>query len=129
MSSDPTQRITTDPLRYGTVSRGETFYYIGLQAQLPDEKDEATPQSRLMISNVERSAIPLIRSIDSPADALLELVLASDPDVVEIPTPLQILHVEFDAAQIVCELGRDGLTTASFPAGIFGPGAFPGLFA
>lgn len=129
LSSDPTTRLTTDPLVYGTVSRGNTYLYIGMKVKLPDEQDKTPPASKLIISNVDRSIIPLIRSITSPASVKTELVLASALDTVEVIWPaLDITQADFNAQDISFDLTMDSMVTLPFPAGSFSPQGFPGLF-
>src|SRR5215203_1946511 len=87
ISSDPTARLTTDPLQYGTVSRGETYLYIPFQLSLPEDSEEAGPQAQLILQDIDRELIPLIRSASTPPQVLMEIVLASAPDDVEIEFP------------------------------------------
>lgn len=129
LSSDATTRLTTDPLVYGTTSRGDDYLYIGLRVQLPDEKDKGAPQSRLVISNIDRSIIPLVRSVNSPASVKIEAVLASDLDTVEFSVPaLDMSTAEFNADEISFDLTMDAKVTEPYPSGSFSPASFPGLF-
>lgn len=129
LSTDPTTRISSAPLVYGTVSRSKTFLYVGMQATLPDEKDKAPPMAQFRVSNVDRSIIPLIRSIYSPAQVLMELVLASALDDVEVEYPvLEIVSVDYAADVITFTLAMDALTSERFPGGSFDPAGFGGLF-
>lgn len=129
LSTDPTSRITTDPLVYGTVSRGQTFLYAGVDVTLPDEQDRAPPSSKLIVSNVTRELIPLARSISSPASVTIEAVLASAPDTVEMTFPaLDMTNLVYDAMTLTFDLTADALTTEPFPSGTFSPAYFPGLF-
>jgi hypothetical protein len=129
LSSDPTQRITTDPLRYGTISRGETFFFVQMDLQLPDERDRDPPKSRMIIANLDRDLIPLVRSVTSPAQVKIECVLASAPDFVEFDVPqLDLINVDYNALTLSFDLAMDALAIEPFPAGSFDPASFPGLF-
>lgn len=129
LSTDPTERLTTSPLVYGTTSRGDQYLDVGMNVTLPDEKDKSPPAAKLVISNVDRSIIPLIRSVTSPASVKIELVLASDPDTVEQEWPaLEITAADWNAPDISFDLTMESMVTLPYPAGSFNPAAFPGLF-
>lgn len=129
LSSDPTVRITTEPLVYGTTSRGNDYLFVGMDLALPDEKEASPPASKMMISNVDRETIALARSINSPAEVLIECILASAPDAIETTIPvLEIINVNYDAAQLTFDLAMDALAIEPFPAGTFSPSSFAGLF-
>jgi hypothetical protein len=129
LSSDATARITTDPLLYGTISRGNTFLYVGMQISLPDDEDQSPPAAKMIISNVDRSIIPLIRSILLPPSVTIECVLASALDTVELSVPaMDMVDVTYDAAQLTFDLAIDAMALEPYPAGNFDPASFPGLF-
>lgn len=129
LSTDPTQRLTTDPLVYGTVSRTNTYYFVGMEVTLPDEKDKSAPASKMVVSNVDRSIIPLVRSINSPAQVKMEGLLVSDLSTVEFTVPaFDIVNVQYDAGQLTFDLTVDSFATEPFPSGSFDPASFAGLF-
>lgn len=129
LSTDPTTRLSTDPLMYGTESRGQTYYYAGVQITLPSEEDRSPPASKLTISNVTRELIPLARSVSTPAAIKIETVLASDVDTVEMTFPgFQMTNLEYDVMDLNFDLTIDPLVTEPYPAGSFNPAGFPGLF-
>lgn len=129
LSTDPTTRITTDPLVYGTVSRGETYVYAGVDITLPDEQDRSPPSSKLTIENVTRDLIPLARSISTPAQVVIEAILASAPDTVETTfAAFDMTNLVADTAVLTFDLTIDALATEPYPSGTFAPSAFPGLF-
>lgn len=129
LSSDPTTRQSTDPLVYGTVSRSTTFLYADIEVSLPDEQDRAAPACKMIIPNVTRDLIPLARSVSTPPSALVELVLASAPDTVEMSWPqLQMTNLNYDALSLTFDLTMDALVTEPIPAGTFAPSYFPALF-
>lgn len=129
LSSDATERLSTDPLVYGTISRGNSHLYVAPEVYLPDEKDREPPQSKLIISNVSRDYIDLVRSISSPASFKIELVLSDAPDDVEIEYPaMQMTQVEFDAMTMTFTLSQDAMALEPYPAHKFTPSYFPALF-
>jgi len=130
LSGDNTERLTTDPLVYGTVSRGEEYLFIPFRLVLPDDHDETAPQASLELSNITREHIAIMRSIVLPASVMIEIILVSDPDEVEITFPaFDLTKVDYDANVMTLSLSMDPLITEPFPAHSFDPASFPGLFA
>jgi Domain of unknown function (DUF1833) len=129
LTTDATERLGTDPLVYGAVSRGVTYLYAGVEIMLPDEQDKSPPTSKLIVANVGRDLIPLARSVNSPPSVRIETVLASSLDVVEIEWPkFDMSNLTYDANQLTFDLTVDSLATEPFPSGTFSPAYFPGLF-
>ncbi len=130
LSTDPTIRVQTQPdLVYGTVSRGKTYLYAGIDITLPNEQERSPPASKLTIDNVTRDLIPLARSIATPAQVKIEAVLASALDTVEMTFPqLDMSTLDYDASTLTFSLTMDALVTEPYPAGTFGPAYFPALF-
>ena len=129
LSTDPTTRLTTDPLTYGTLSRLSTFLYAGIDVTIPDEQDKTPPASKLTIQNVTRDLIPLARSVSTPPLVKIEAVLASAPDSVEMTIgALQMSNLTYDANQLVFDLTLDALVTEPYPSGTFSPAYFGASF-
>ncbi len=129
ISSDPTTLYSVDPLLYATVSRGNPFLFIPFQLVLPESSDDAPPSAKLVLTNVERELVPLIRSFHTPAHCTIELILASSPDIVELSiADLQIVQCTYDAQEMQFSLGYPSLSTEPIPALSFTPNFFPGLF-
>jgi hypothetical protein len=129
LSSDPTTRLTTTPLTYGTTSQGHDYLFCPMAISLPDDMDERAPTARVVIENVGREIIDLVRSVTTPGTCTLQMVLASNPNTIEIEFPtLDIRGVQYNANVITVEMGIDALDQEPFPAGLFTPSAFPGLF-
>jgi hypothetical protein len=130
LTTDPTTRLSDDPLIYGTTSRGIEFLYAGVDVTLPDEQDKAPPASKLTIANVSRELIPLARSVSTPPSVKIEAVLASAPDVVEMVWPaMDMSNLTYDASYLQFDLTMDALVTEPYPSGTFSPAYFPGLFS
>jgi hypothetical protein len=129
LTTDPTTRLTTDPLTYGTVSRSQTFEYAGIDVSLPDEQDRTAPACKLIVANVTRELIPLARSVSTPPSVMIEGVLASAPDTVEMSWPaLDMINLNYDVSALTFDLTIDALATEPYPSGSFDPASFPGLF-
>lgn len=129
ISTDPTTRLTEDPVTYGTVSRGKNYSYLPVSVVLPEDATDSAPNARLELDNTDRDLINLVRAITSPANVQLELILVSNPDIVEIDFPaLKIGAAQYDAQTVSFDLTIDALFTEPFPGNDFLPSGFPGLF-
>lgn len=86
-STDPTTRLptyTTDEnIVYGTVSNSKEYIYCPMDLKLPDENENAPPQTTLSVSNVGREMVQAIRSLRTSPTLDMFLVLASDSDDIQ----------------------------------------------
>lgn len=102
-----------DPLRVArntvdVVSRGETYAARAFAVTLPQDDGETLATVRLTLDNVDRAFTEAVRTIDSPLDATIELVLASAPDTVEAgPWIFSARNAGWNASQIEFELGHE----------------------
>lgn len=131
VSSDATQRlsVTDTDIVYGTVSRGTNFIYLPLTLALPLDSDEEAPRTSISLDNIDRSLVPIIRSLTSPPVITIELVMSCSVNVVEASFPdFDMTSIHYDALVITGTLSLDMLVTEPFPAGTFTPSQFPGIF-
>lgn len=129
LSSDPTTLITNTPYVRGTISNGQTFLFFPMSVTLPDDVDQRAPQATLDVDNVSQELVGQIRRITTPGLCDIDLVLASAPNTIEISYPtLDIQSFQITPFTISIQFGDDGLDQEQFPAGIFAPYGFPGLF-
>ncbi|MEX2642887.1 MAG: DUF1833 family protein [Acetobacterales bacterium] len=120
------------------TSRGETFHGAPFRLDLPDEDGESLPRVPLEIDNYELEdelgeAVTIgeiLESFIEPATATIEVVMASNPDVVEFgPVVMELRDTEYDDLNARGTLVMDGdLLTEPYPAGSFAPTTHPGLF-
>ena len=113
---------------YGVTSRGNDFIFLPMEITLP-QADDAAPRARITLHDITREAMPLVRGVTSAPSVLLELVLASSPNTVEMSvTGLSMTSISYNRDSISAELVADNLALEPFPAHTFVPSAFPGLF-
>ncbi|OCC01716.1 hypothetical protein BA190_27530 [Labrys sp. WJW] len=128
-SSDPTERISTEPLLYGTVSRGTQYNFVPFQVTLPADQDDAPPTIDITLSVVGREAVPLLRSAIEPPSVTLEIILAQYPDDVEAVFPdFDLVSASYGGDSATISLAIDSMASEPFPAGSFTPSYFPGMF-
>ncbi len=129
LSSDPTERIADNPVTYATTSRGEIFLFLPFQFTLPSDQNDVPPRVAISLDNADRALIGLLRTVSSPLQVKVEIVLGSSPDEVEVDLPImQLSEVDYTAEGVRANLVIDGMQTEPFPSGHFDRGRFPGLF-
>ncbi len=135
LSTDPTERLSSDPLRYGTRStwRGadplaEPFSYIIASLELPGDEEDVPAGARIILDLFDHSVVSLLRSVSTRATAHLAVVMASSPDLIEQEwTGLQVMSAAYGQA-IEVPLSRRPIEEEAAPMDIIGRDRFPGLF-
>jgi hypothetical protein len=61
LSSDPTERLSLDPLVYGTRHQGSDYPFVLMSAVLPDDQDKSPPKTTLKFENVSSDMVAAIR--------------------------------------------------------------------
>lgn len=118
------------PLRFvnnteNITSGGDEYLAAGFDIKLPDDDGHTT----ISVCNIDRVMVQTIRSISSRPTITLSVVLASDPDTVELgPYVMELADVVFDAFVITGTLTFDDFLDEPYPGDKFTPGQFPGLF-
>lgn len=113
----------------GVTSGGDDYVAYPFAIALPDDADDKVPSTRLVIDNVDRQIIQAIRSIGSAATLTMQVVLASDPDVIEAgPFSMTLRNVSYNSLTIEGDLQGPNLLQMQFPKRNFTPNDFNGLF-
>lgn len=134
LSTDNTERLSTEPLYYGTRStwRGanpvtEPFLWIVASALLPSDQEDQPTAATITLENLDSTMIELLRSINDPATVHMAVVLASSPNVVEAQWTMELAGFDADAGQIGLQLSREEIELEMFPSGRMSRARFPGL--
>jgi len=110
-------------------SRGDTYIAFPFQVNLPADRDDQISQVNLSIDNVDRQIVEAVRSLYSPADVALEVVLASSPDTLEAgPFDFKLKSANYNALTVEASLGYEDILNEPFPGDSFNPANYPGLF-
>lgn len=124
---DTPVRVTSDSVQ--TASRGNTFVPFPFDLSLPDEHEMRSPRARLVIDNVDRQIVQVVRSLSSAPTVLIEIIRAADPDTVEAQFfDFKLTGVSYDAQRVEGDLTIEDFVAEPYPAASFSPGFFPGLF-
>jgi len=111
------------------VSRGNTYTAFPMMISLPSENGATTQKAQITFDNVSLDLIDEIRTVTSPIEVALEVVLASDPDTVEISfEELKIQNVSYDSVSIRADLYLDDFLNTELSSERYTPTLFPGLF-
>lgn len=130
LSTDPTARLSDDPLTYGTVSRGDAYLFAAAHLVLPDDEEGVPPSGTLVFADVGPDAVALIRSIATAPSITIELVLASAPDHVERRwSGLKVPSADYDATGVSLAFSREVMLSQPWPRGRMTKQRFPGLYA
>ncbi len=134
LSTDPTERLSLDPLSYCTRSTWpaeetkQVFSFVLLEAILPGDDGDSPHQAQLSLELHDNDIARVLRSITTPARVDLACVKASSPDVVEAEyLDLSLTSSEGDSGQAQLTIAREPLATEPMPADRMSRQRFPGL--
>lgn len=136
LSTDNAERLSVDPLYYGTRStwRGanpitDPYLWIVASALLPSDKEDAPAGGMVALENLDREMVRLVRSYTGMATICMAVVLASSPDLLEAEyTDMEIVSADIDAGEIVLTFSREEIEMEPFPEGRMTRNNAPGLF-
>lgn len=111
------------------VSRGLVFKAFGFDWIEPEQSDQGFDAGSLRIDNVDRRIAQVLRSIKGRAEVKVEIVLASQPDVVDRTYPDFIApEAGWDEASVEISLSVEDDSREPAVAWAFTPDFAPGLF-
>lgn len=110
------------------VSNGQTFLAYDFELELPEERPDRPGEARLRIDNTDKRIVEAVRSINSPPDVRIDIVLASDPDTFEVTfQDLKMRNVEYDVSFVTGTLVFEDIISEPIAVDLT-PARFPGLF-
>ena len=109
------------------VSRGETFTATYFEIVLPSDDGEQLPEVKLAIQNIDQRILEWVRGFRTAPNLKMELVLSTQPDVVERSIDyLRLDEISYDALEITGTLRVENVMSAAF-GDVYEPVQFPGL--
>ena len=126
-----TKRIseTADEVVYGVTSRSQDFIFLPMEISLPTEEEAQAPRCSIILRDVTRYVIPIVRTIVGPPSVKMELVLSKTPDTVEASfTGFYISNFSYTADSVTADLSMIDYEREPFPMHSFTPAYFPGMF-
>lgn len=129
LSTDPTVRVSTDPLVYGTFRGGNLYSFVLVSAVWPDDQQASPAKTTLVFENVDKDMVAPLRAIIDPVTVDLTVVLAGTPETAEAQfLKMRGIRGSWDASQVSLDISREPLTSEPMPAGRMTKARFPGLF-
>jgi hypothetical protein len=122
------------PLRFvnnsdNVTSGGNVYTAFPFEVRMPDDTEDKEPTAELRIDNVSREIMDEVRSIASPPEMTLSVVLESSPNTIEWgPLVMDTRGVSYDANVITFRLAYSSFIREPFPYIAFDPVNFPGMF-
>ena len=96
---------------------GQSYIAYPFNVRLSQDDGERLPKINLTIDNVDRTLVETIRTISDSPSVNYKVVLASQPDTIEIEvSDLVLREVEYDAFTITGTLFADDILNSRFPA-------------
>jgi hypothetical protein len=131
--------LTLTHVSFGTIrlvnnivdvtSRGNVYTAFPIKVSLPADDGETTREVSLEIDNTSIEFIDEFRSVTTPIDALVEMILSSIPDTVQISlADLKIKNITYNKNRISAKLYLDDFLNTDFSSERYNPGQFPGIF-
>ena len=112
------------------VSRGNTYSAFPLKFTFPVDDGRTTREVEIEFDNVSLELIDEIRSSTNLIDVTIEMILASNPDNVEIEIgELKIKSVSYDQNTIKAKLRMDDFLNTELSSEKYKPTNFPGIFS
>ncbi len=99
-----------DPIRVvnnhqNITSNGNLFVGFPFEIELPGEDPDQPLRARLRIDNVDRTIVETVRTISSPPTVTARVVLASQPNTVEVEfSGMTLREASYDAATVEADL-------------------------
>lgn len=126
-----TKRIseTADDIIYGVTIRSQDFMFLPMEISLPTEQEAQAPRCSIVLRDVTKYVIPIVRTIVGPPKVKMELVLSKTPDVVEASfSGFYISSFTYNADSVTADLSMIDYEREPFPMHAFTPAYFPGMF-
>lgn len=130
ITGDNTVVLDTDPeMVWGTISNGVTYTYHPMTLRLPTDVADRPPRMQLVVENVTGFIVAFCANMVQRGTCDLDIVTASQPDVIQVPFPtLDLRGFTRNTNVVTFDIGLDAAEDEPVPAGLFTPAGFPGVF-
>lgn len=136
LSTDPTERLSIEPLTYGTRSswmgadrERDAFLFAMVEAELPSDQEDAPSSFTLVLSTVDADVAELLTSFTDLATVHMALAYSHTPDVIEQELRgAKLMTSEGSASEIVLTVSREPIEQETVPTDGYTKDRIPGLF-
>ncbi|MBO9451441.1 hypothetical protein J7426_14300 [Tropicibacter sp. R16_0] len=137
LSTDPTERISVEPLVYGTRSPwaganvvADPYLFVLASAELPSDLEDAPAAGTIVLENVDNRISQLLRGFTDRPRVHMAVVLASSVHVPEVQyRDLHMMSSNGDFGEVRIQMSRQPIEDETVPMDRFTKFRFPGLFA
>jgi hypothetical protein len=111
------------------VSNGLTYIAYPISVVLPQDDSETAREVSIQMDNIDLSIITELRQVTTPIEARLEMVLASDPDTIQLSLgELKLKNINYNVKNITATLMMDDFLGVGLSSEKYNPDNFPGIF-
>lgn len=111
------------------TSRGIEYLAFPMQVKLPVDDGETARVFNIEFDNVSLYLIAQARSVSSPIQVKIEMILASLPDEVQISIDeLEIQNITYNKSRVTATIAMDTFLNTKVTSEVYGPSNFKGLF-
>jgi len=107
-----------------------TYLPAAFEFRLPDDQQDNIPRGQIVLDNVDRQIIQAVRPLQSAPEIEVNIVLASQPNTVEVgPMRFKLKQFEYDATTMKGTVAYDeDFLNQNIPKDMFSPRTTPGIF-
>lgn len=121
------------PLRFvndavEVTSNGNLFAPQPFHPILPTDAPDEEPRASIEISAIDLVVITALRGLSGRPTCLVQIVLASQPDVIEWGQTFHVRSIDITASTATLDIGMRQLEQEPFPNLTFDPVRFPAQF-
>lgn len=140
VSSDPfLMLVTLTHTSFGTlrlvnnteniISRSQTYTAFPMVITPPMDDGESLREVSIAFENVSLELVDEFRTVTTPVDVTIEMILASAPDSVQITLgELKIRNITYNKSTISAKLYMDDFLSVELTSEKYDPSTFNGLF-
>ena len=111
------------------VSNSFTFRSFPVKVVLPPDDNDTAKEVNIQFDNVSLELIDELRTVTTPIEVKIEMVLASNPDVVQQSIEeLKLKGIQFNSQVITGKLIMDDFLNVGLTSERYTPLNFPGIF-
>tara|TARA_B100000378_G_scaffold207273_1_gene170431 strand:- start:412 stop:936 length:525 start_codon:yes stop_codon:yes gene_type:complete len=136
LSTDPTERLSTEPYMLGTRSNWsganpvtDPYLFVLASAEVPGDMEDAPASATLVLENVDNEIASVLRSFVDYATVHMAVVLAGSPNLVEVEyRDMKLVSADGDSGEVRIAIGRHPIEDERVPMDRFTKDRFPGIY-
>lgn len=136
LSTDPTERLSLEPLSYGTRSNwmdanpsSDPYLFVLVSTDLPSDLEDVPAAATIVLSNVDNRLSETLRSFTDRPTISMAVVMAASPNDIEAEfRGMAIVGSTGNAGEFTIEMSRAPIEEESVPMDRFTKHRFPGLY-